>query len=110
MTNGDYATKQDLQEVKQELKQDILNLAQRLERAETTMLREFRQYARMQVTRTQALESRMHELEQRVTDLETGGPERAWVSMGVNRQNVEARSDAYRGGFNVGTVDPPRPA
>jgi hypothetical protein len=53
-------------------KQDIIDLAARLERAETTLLKEFRVYARMQVTRTQALENRLHELEQRVTDIETG--------------------------------------
>ena len=53
-------------------KQDVIDLAARLERAETTLLKEFRVYARMQATRTQALENRLHELETRVTDLETG--------------------------------------
>ncbi|MBI1895301.1 MAG: hypothetical protein HYZ57_10545 [Acidobacteria bacterium] len=45
-----------------------------MERAETTLLREFRNYARRQELRTRALELPMAEVEQRADDFEQRNP------------------------------------
>ncbi len=53
-----------------EVRQDLGGLAARLERAENTLLTGFHTYARREGIRTQALEARLHEVEQFVLSIQ----------------------------------------
>jgi hypothetical protein len=66
------ATTRSLTESLAVTNQSIINLASRLERAETTLLKDFRTYARAEKVRWKTLELRIDQLEDRVDDLEHG--------------------------------------
>lgn len=53
-------------------RQDVIDLAARLERAENTILRAIREMGRSHKGRLDSTEQRLSDLEQRVLELETG--------------------------------------
>jgi hypothetical protein len=75
---SDFATKQDIQELKQELRQGVDTLTELVRQFETNLLTSFHSYAKGQSARMHAIEignaavaERLAALEDRVLNLET---------------------------------------